>query len=551
VKTLHYLFTTILLLATASSSYAEDFNAPLARLDLKSGDSIVFLGDSITHQCLYTQYVEDYVYMRQSKLRVKFHNAGVGGAKAWDALQRFDEDVAKYKPKYVTVLLGMNDGRYTPYNEEIFRTYHKDMTELIGRIADSGATPILMTPTMFDSRAARMGRRQHDPGKLELYNSVLAYYGTWLREVAVRNGYGFVDMYSPLNNLTLAQRKTDPKFTMIRDAVHPDPPGQLVMATAIIDALGLRRPLAHIRVKYAMDGSSTTSGFGGQLTDVKVSDERVEFTWLADALPFVVPEEARSGEKLLRLGRHPQRNGLEANGLKPGQYELTIDGQSVGVYSYITLSWKIPLQENTNTPQYQQAAKIAELNKQRNAGPVRSMRNEWRTFQQYARLAEQLKSTPDNVGLQKQVEALKKKLDGLDERVAMHKAAADEIENQIYTMNRPKPRKFVLRRVEPTPVSGTITLDGRPAVGLKVKFQSENGRKFEATTNEDGRYQIKPTDGALPGTYEVIIQPVESDNKADDDDDDSAASNAGIPSGLIVQISGESGNEFDFDLKTN
>ena len=38
--------------------------SPLDKLDLKDGDSIVFLGDSITHQCLYTQYIEDFFYTR-------------------------------------------------------------------------------------------------------------------------------------------------------------------------------------------------------------------------------------------------------------------------------------------------------------------------------------------------------------------------------------------------------------------------------------------------------------------------------------------------------
>lgn len=33
---------------------------PVTSIDLQDGDSFVFLGDSITHQCLYTQYVEDY-----------------------------------------------------------------------------------------------------------------------------------------------------------------------------------------------------------------------------------------------------------------------------------------------------------------------------------------------------------------------------------------------------------------------------------------------------------------------------------------------------------
>jgi len=54
------------------------------------GDTVVFLGDSITHQCLYTQYVEDYFYTRFPGKRIHFHNAGVGGDRAANALARFE-----------------------------------------------------------------------------------------------------------------------------------------------------------------------------------------------------------------------------------------------------------------------------------------------------------------------------------------------------------------------------------------------------------------------------------------------------------------------------
>ncbi len=145
------LFVLAAVCTTSSSLPAQEFKAPVAKMELQDGDSIVFLGDSITHQRLYTQYVEDFFYTRYPKKRLKFHNSGVGGARAWDALQRFDRDVAAYKPKYVTILLGMNDGTYVPYDEKTFRTYHADMTEVVNRIVKIGATLILMTPTMYDS----------------------------------------------------------------------------------------------------------------------------------------------------------------------------------------------------------------------------------------------------------------------------------------------------------------------------------------------------------------------------------------------------------------
>src|SRR5215207_4692778 len=55
-------------------------------LKLKSGDRFIFIGDSITHQCRYTQYVENFFYTRYPHIRLHFRNAGISGDKAQDAL---------------------------------------------------------------------------------------------------------------------------------------------------------------------------------------------------------------------------------------------------------------------------------------------------------------------------------------------------------------------------------------------------------------------------------------------------------------------------------
>src|SRR5262249_30325371 len=109
--------------ATTASTDLKPF---VDSINLKDGDTLVFLGDSITHQCLYTQYIEDFFYTRYPKLHIHFHNSGVGGDRAKDALTRFDEDVAKYKPNYVTILLGMNDGSYRDFDKAVFDTYQTD-----------------------------------------------------------------------------------------------------------------------------------------------------------------------------------------------------------------------------------------------------------------------------------------------------------------------------------------------------------------------------------------------------------------------------------------
>ena len=418
--------------------------SPIAKLDLQDGDSLVFLGDSITHQRLYTQYVEDFLYTRFPNKRLKIHNAGVGGAKAWDALERFDRDVAAYKPKYVTVLLGMNDGRYQSYNEEIWQTYHDDMTKLVNRLVEIGAQPILMTPTMYDSRAAIARKRQPAAN----YNSVLSYYGTWLREVAMNQGFGFVDMWGPLNNLTLAQRKTDPNFTMIKDAVHPDAPGQLVMAYAIIEDMGLRGGISNIRAVVSANGQAKINGSGGKATNIEVNDDSIAFTWTAECLPWVVPEPARLGAKLVHLGHRASREAVEVHGLPAGKYELKIDDQVVGTYSNLQLERHIELQDNSKTPQYQQALHIAELNKQRNDGPIGKLRGEWSRFQRYARVRQQAKDAPNDGKIAAQLAEMAKSVEGIEERVVEHERVAKEIEDKIYESNQPEPRRYLLTRVK-------------------------------------------------------------------------------------------------------
>src|SRR5580704_8148564 len=112
----HLIAALLLSFAIIGLARADDLKSPVASVDLKDGDGIVFYGDSITHQRLYTQYIGDYFYTRYPHMRLRLHNAGVSGSVAWEALERFDRDVAAYKPKYVLVLLGMNDGNHEPFN---------------------------------------------------------------------------------------------------------------------------------------------------------------------------------------------------------------------------------------------------------------------------------------------------------------------------------------------------------------------------------------------------------------------------------------------------
>ena len=430
--------------APAAAPAASQFKPLVESLDLKDGDTLVFLGDSITHQCLYTQYIEDFFYTRYPKVHIHFHNAGVGGDRAKDALTRFDEDVAAYKPKYVTILLGMNDGSYKDFDKAVFDTYQKDMSTLLDKIAGIGATAIPMTPTMFDARAKRISGKGQEP-RNTYYNGVLSLYGTWLREQAEVRGLGFVDMWSPLNNLTMTTRKKNPDFTMIPDGVHPGRAGQVVMAVGVLEDIVPRSQGPQITIDEKAGKLTPTAG-GGKITDFNAA-EGVSFTFTADRLPWVLPPtadgsklSALDGYKLTHAGHHYSNERVAVRGLKPGKYDFKIDGTAIGSYTAGQLGFGVELEENDKTPEYQQALKVAKLNKERNDVAYRPLRD------QYGQLKGKRRDFAKIATNDPQYAAKKAEFDAFYEKqkatVAELLAKAQDFEKQIYGANQPQPHKY-------------------------------------------------------------------------------------------------------------
>lgn len=412
--------------------------APPAKLDLQDGDTIVFLGDSITHQCLYTQYIEDFFYTRNPNLHLHFHNAGVGGDRASDALERFDMDVAAYKPKYVTILLGMNDGGYKQWDASTFEAYQKGMLELLDRINGIGATAIVMGPTMYDRDAMLIKpnpKRPFDNDVSKYYNAVLAYYGTYMRDQANEHALPYVDMFAPLNDLSAQERLHDPNFTMLPDGVHPDPDGHTIMATAFLQDLHAPAMVCNTQATLTPKGWKVTVGPGGKASDIEGDADHLTFTAHDPALPWVLPPDTALGYKLSVAGHHHSTEPFRVVGLAPGKYELKIDGQPVGVFAAPMLAVKIELQNFEKCPQYQQALAVANLDKEKNDKVVHPMRD----LYLHLKIKRHEKgATPESV--QAFIDEIKPKLADLDKQQA-------DYDQKIYEAAQPKPLKYELTKV--------------------------------------------------------------------------------------------------------
>jgi lysophospholipase L1-like esterase len=401
---------------------------PTHGLGLKDGDRFIFIGDSITHQCLYTQYTENFFYTRYPNLRLHFRNAGVSGDRAQDALNRFDEDIAAFKPTVATILLGMNDGSYKDFDMPTYETYAKGMTELLDKLDAIKCKVIIMSPTMFDHQAfEQMVAKDPAKGKNKMptnYNGVLAYYGKWLQEVARKRGYQFVDLFGPLNTLTVEQRKTNKNFTLIPDAIHPQADGHLVMSYSLLQQTGETGGVFGAGV-HLVDGKWKSLA-PAIVTDVSGEPGRsVTYTAKYHALPWAEFEDAPIGTKLARSGHTASQESQIVVGLQAGRYDLKLNDQVVGTFDEKMLGVHAEIESMATSPTYQQAMKVIALNKKRNDEAVRPLRNLWG----HQKGMFNKKDTDKDAYEKWQIEFKAKRAE-LD-------ALADKYEDEIYQINKP------------------------------------------------------------------------------------------------------------------
>ncbi|MFL6215944.1 MAG: SGNH/GDSL hydrolase family protein [Blastocatellia bacterium] len=234
---------------------------------LKDGDRVLFYGDSITEQRLYTTYVEHYVLTRYPERRVAFINTGWGGDQVTrnecapcngvGGLARIKRDVIDHRPTVVTLLFGMNDGRYYDFDEPTLKVYVDGLTAIIREIKSKTQARIyVMTPTVYD------GTRNTPWSHTTRYNDVLDRYSEAAKQIAAREQLPVIDLHATTTDALMRAKKNDSAYTFLPDGVHPQEDGQLVMATEILRAWGAPasgvEATASIHNPMALDTSQAT-----------------------------------------------------------------------------------------------------------------------------------------------------------------------------------------------------------------------------------------------------------------------------------------------------
>jgi lysophospholipase L1-like esterase len=305
---------------------------PSDRFALKDGDRVVFYGDSITEQRLYTSYVEHYVLTRYPERRVSFINTGWGGDKVTGndcapcagvgGLARLKRDVIDHRPTVVTLLFGMNDGNYNEFDPATMKVYVDGLTSIIRRIkAQTRARIYVLTPTVYD------GTRHTSWSHTDRYNDVLDRYSEAAKELAAREGLTVVDLHAATTDALRRAKAIDPNYTFLPDGVHPEADGQLVMAAELLRAWGAQAAGAEVAARFAPDATGATH------------------LVVSAPLPWspVQPSETlrRAAPGIDELGRVH----MKVSGARDGSYAVSVDGSPSKTFSARQLSDGIDLAE--------------------------------------------------------------------------------------------------------------------------------------------------------------------------------------------------------------
>jgi lysophospholipase L1-like esterase len=319
---------------------------------LHDGDRVVFYGDSITQAGGYGHLVEVYTRCHFPKWDIRFYNSGVGGDRVtggWAGKDdiRVQRDVIALKPTVVTIMLGMNDGRYRPLTKATMDGFTQGYRSIIDRIkaALPGVRIYLIRTSPFDdiTRSPQFGNG---------YDEVLQKMGDAVAAIGVDEHLEVVDFGKAVDDglrAVWAENK-DLAKQLLPDRVHPNPSGHTVMGATLLRAWHAPSVVTHVQID-ALAGKAL-SAENATVSEVVASSGTLTWKETDSSLPLPVNFDNSDTFLAEKAGADLEAIDSEAlvvTGLKAGAYHLMIGDSDIGTFAADQLASGINL-ARYNTP---------------------------------------------------------------------------------------------------------------------------------------------------------------------------------------------------------
>ncbi len=345
----------------------------------KVGDRVVFVGNSITDGGHYHSYIWLYYMTHFPNTRIDIFNAGIGGDVSKQIYERLDDDVFSHKPTVVTLTFGMNDTGYAYTTGTVADSTYKAKIEQSLKSFKLIEAKYLRHPEV---RKIMIASPPYDetskmkPAPFIGKNKALLQIADAQEQTAKNNHWDFVDFNRPLTAINVREQQKDSLFTMENmDRVHPTNDAMMAMAYLFLKAQGLAgKKVAGVVIDAANPKIVKTDNC--TVSALASGKNGIAFNYLANSLPYPVDTIASgfgkparsqaSGLKLVPFTDEFNQELLQVKGLQPSKkYQLKIDNKIIGTWTAADFDTGINLALLNNTPQYQQATALMQLNEER------------------------------------------------------------------------------------------------------------------------------------------------------------------------------------------
>jgi lysophospholipase L1-like esterase len=313
-----------------------------AEFALRDGDTVVFLGDSITAARTYGKIVERYTLLRFPDRKVRFVNAGWGGDTAAGGLARVDRDVFSRKATVLIVAYGINDiGWGTKADDAHKGAYLDAVRGLAERCKERGVRMFLCSAavTAADPETSETDylQRMCDEG-MALARSL---------------GAGAIDVQRFMRGIQKriqaanrhARDEKEKASLHVADGVHLNDLGHLAMAVAILKGLGAPAEVSSVTVDA--EGPAVVEARGCRVDGLAGDASRLEFDRKDGGLPINFGVFGALQFRYVPVPEELNQYLLTVRNLPAGRYAIEADGRGLGTFSSEALARGVNLASAT------------------------------------------------------------------------------------------------------------------------------------------------------------------------------------------------------------
>ncbi|QMU28071.1 GDSL-type esterase/lipase family protein [Adhaeribacter radiodurans] len=285
--------------------------APNSAFELKDGDRVVFIGNSLFENDLQYGYLELALTTRWLNRNVTYRNIGWTGDTVWGEARSYItnpptpydlmmDQLTKAQPTVVFIAYG---GIEAQEGEAGLSHFQEGLNKLLDKIEQLGAKAILLSPIPVLSALA--------PEELASRNAMLEKYGSAIAKTAAERNKRYIDVFKPL----LARNK---EVALSDNGIHLNESGYYYLAAEVENGLGLTSRQESITIDAAKHTATATSA--AKILD-SGNKEALKFTVEERILPLPLPHQSEKVAEEARV--------VKITGLKKGIYTLTADDSQV------------------------------------------------------------------------------------------------------------------------------------------------------------------------------------------------------------------------------